>query len=276
MPLPLPEGKKIHITYVKTEENFEMPSLEAAEDHYGLGYIAHGDRIIITPTMQCVLHAGYVGTIAPYLYHKTLPGSNDYYERILIKFAPDYVKSLTEYFGPQIMDQIFSYPTKHFPAGITERVDFLFRSMYEEYNRSHTEYSQYRLGCMLYELLLTIVEYHCNDEEAQIHNTPLSKPMIDALFYMENNYMNPIKIEEVAKISGYSTAYFSRLFQAQLNIPFSEYLNNIRLKHVKSLLISTDKSITDIALETGFRYPGNMTTLFKKVYGMTPNGFRKG
>lgn len=275
MPLPIPAGKKIHITHTRLDSSYEMPSLEASEDHYGINLIIHGDRQIITPDMQCLLHPGYVGTIAPFLYHKTLPASHEYYEKILIKFAPDYISALSDAFGPQIIDTAFKYPVKHFNPDITGRISNLFQQMYQEYSEGESNYSDYRLKCMLQELILLIIEHDLEDKDNQIHNTPLSKNMIDALFYMEQNYMNPIKIEEVAQIAGYSTAYFSRLFQSQLNTSFSDYLNSIRLKHVKSLLISTEKSVTDIALETGFVYPGNMTTLFKKYFNTTPLAYKK-
>lgn len=275
MPLPIPAGKKIHITHTRLEADYEMPSLEASEDHYGINLIIHGDRQIITPDTQCFLHPGYIGTIAPFLYHKTLPASQEYYEKILIKFTPDYICELTDTFGPQIIDTAFKSPVKHFNPEVTSRISGLFHQMYQEYTDSNSEYADYRLKCMLQELLLLIIEFDLGNDENQIHSTPLSKNMIDALFYMEKNYMRSIKIEEAAQIAGYSTAYFSRLFQSQLNTSFSDYLNNIRLKHVKSLLISTDKSITDIALETGFIYPGNMTTLFKKNFNTTPLAYKK-
>ena len=87
--------------------------------------------------------------------------------------------------------------------------------------------------------------------------------------------MRGIKIEEVAAVSGYSVSYFSKLFQAQLGTPFFEYLCNIRLKHVQHALLTTQKSMIDIALENGFVYPGNMSSCFKKKFGMTPLQFRK-
>lgn len=274
MPLPLPSGKKIHITYTRLEADYEMPSMEYAPDHYSLSFILHGDRNIITPTLQCVLHEGYVGTIAPLVYHKTLSASGEYYERILIKFAPDYIDPLIEKIGPYILERIFSTPSKYFEESVTKRIKNIFINMYEEYDKMLTEFGEQRLRLMLYELILLILEYGL-DENAPADNTPISRPVLDAVFYMENNFMNNIGIDDVAAICGYSSAHFSRLFKAQLHISYSEYLNNIRLRHVKSMLISTDMSVTEIALEAGFKYPSNMTVLFKQTFGLTPLSFRK-
>ena len=61
MPLPLPPGRKIQVIYKKIAGNYEMPSMEAALDHYALGFMIHGDRLVITPTMTFELHPGYGG-----------------------------------------------------------------------------------------------------------------------------------------------------------------------------------------------------------------------
>ena len=114
MALPLPQGKNFIITHRKLSGNFEMPSMEVASDHYALGFIIHGDRKVITPTMSYVLHAGYVNAIAPFLYHRTIPASTDYYESYLIKFSPDFVSDFNAAFGSKILDSIFKHPPKHF------------------------------------------------------------------------------------------------------------------------------------------------------------------
>jgi AraC-like DNA-binding protein len=87
--------------------------------------------------------------------------------------------------------------------------------------------------------------------------------------------MKQIHIEDAAFAGGYSVSYFSRLFQSQLGLSFTDYLQSIRLKHVKSDLISTDRSIMDIAIDNGFIYAGNMSSCFRKKTGMTPTQFRR-
>ena len=114
-----------------------------------------------------------------------------------------------------------------------------------------------------------------DEKNSSVHNAPLSESILEAVYYIEKNYKNDIKIEDVAEISGYSVSYFSRLFNSQIGIPFSEYLCVTRLKHVQYMLLKTDKSVMDIALECGFSYPGNMTSSFKSKFGMTPLQFRK-
>lgn len=79
----------------------------------------------------------------------------------------------------------------------------------------------------------------------------------------------------MAILSGYSASHFSRLFHAQLGKSYSEYLTRIRIRHVQDLLLNTKKSVTEIALETGYLHTGNLSEQFKQQTGMTPLQYRK-
>ncbi|MGN1167964.1 MAG: helix-turn-helix domain-containing protein [Lachnospiraceae bacterium] len=274
MALPLPEGTLFQITHKKRSGSYSMPSLEAALDHYSLSYLIQGDRTIITPTMTYTIHAGYVNAMAPYIYHQTVPASDLDYESIFIKFSPQFMKPYTDQLGSQFLDQIFSRFSMHFTEASRQKVYSLFCDLLEV-SQKESAYREITLQSLLFRLLILLLEESLHDEEANMRKTPLSPPILEAIFYMEKNYAQILHIETVAEVSGYAVSYFSRLFQEQMGHSFSEYLCSIRLRHVESLLLSTDKSITDIALETGFQYPGNMTSTFRQKVGMTPREYRK-
>jgi len=274
MPFPLPEGQQIQVTYKKFAAQYKMPSLQAASDHYSLAYLLSGDRMAITTTMNFPLHQGYVGAIPPYVYHRTIPASNQIYERILIKFKPEFVKPLTDQFGIQFLDSIYENPSHHFSPEYQGKMEELFREMLSEYEEA-SPYRDFQLQCILSRILILLHTHSLQNEDSKIHTTPISPQIIEAIYYMERNFAKPLTIDDVAKISGYSTAYFSRLFQSQIGKSYTEYLLSIRIRHIQNLLLNSDYSITDIALETGFKYPGNMTMVFKQKTGLTPLQFRK-
>ncbi|AZK46145.1 helix-turn-helix domain-containing protein [Paenibacillus lentus] len=92
--------------------------------------------------------------------------------------------------------------------------------------------------------------------------------------YMEKNYDQMITLEEVAKRYFFSPSYLSRYFKQKLEMGFSRYLMNIRLKHsMKDLLYTTD-TISQIAMNNGFPNTKSFTNYFKEVYGMTPHVYR--
>lgn len=283
MALPLPQGKNFIITHRMMPGGFEMPSMEVASDHYSLGFIIHGDRKVLTPTMSYTLHSGYINAIAPFLYHRTIPASGGYYESFLIKFSPDFVKDFTDSAGTGILDEVFRHPPKHFSVDDEKRVFDLAALLCDIYTRDEQvqtderkELTEFRYKNLLYTILFFIHDRGINEtEKSVVHSSPLSQPIMEAVYFIEKNYSQPLKIEDAAARSGYSVSYFSRLFKDQLKKPFSEYLCLTRLKHVQNLLLTTDLSVMDISLECGFSYPGNMTASFKKEFGMTPLSFRK-
>lgn len=283
MALPLPKGQPFTMSYRMLPADFEMPSMEVASDHYSMGFIIHGDRKVITPTMTYSIHQGYVNAMPPFLYHRTIPASSEFYESYLLKFSPEFIRDFISETGQQYFDQIFNVHPKHFEKDDEKEIFYLAELLlsafhkYEEadiYEARHT--ALFRIKNMLYSLLMEIHDRGIPDtEKSTIHNTELTGPIMDAVYYMEKNYQKDLKIEDIAAVSGYSVSYFSRLFASQLGTPFSEYLCITRLKHVQDMLLTSDLSVMDISLECGFSYPGNMAASFKKEFGMTPLQFRK-
>ncbi|MCH5342668.1 MAG: helix-turn-helix transcriptional regulator [Acetatifactor sp.] len=274
MALPLPKGQLFQISHRILPADYEMPSLEIASDHYSIGYHISGDRTIITPNSIFTQHPGNVSTLAPYIYHRTVPASNEVYESILVKFSPLFVKPLTDQFGEQILDQIYARTTNRFPVHMQAVIYNYFTKLLEEYDRK-SPYGNFKLQCILCELLLTILEYRLPEEDSNSSDTPLTLPIMEAVYYMETHYAENLTIERVAGISSYSVAYFSRLFKKQLGKSYSEYLSYIRIKNVSRLLLNTDRSITEIAIETGYQYPGNLSAAFRQKTGLSPQQYRK-
>ncbi|MDE6055726.1 MAG: AraC family transcriptional regulator, partial [Lachnospiraceae bacterium] len=145
-------------------------------------------------------------------------------------------------------------------------------------------YRVFRLQCMLCDLLLAVLNDRLPNDAADdphqntsqvIHKTPLTPPIIDAIYYIEQHYQENPSLETVALLSGYSASHFSRLFHAQLERSYSEYLTKIRIRHAQDLLLNTKKSVTEIALETGYLHTGNLSEQFKQQTGMTPLQYRK-
>ena len=277
MALPLPLGKQIQVYRRVLSGEFKMNSMEAATDHYSIGLIIHGDRTIITPQMTYTAHSGAIQTLAPFLYHKTIPASNEYYESILIKFSEDFAKPFTDQLGHHILDQIYQVPLKNFSDKEVQNkiFDLAWDMLTESDSTSPENIKNFKLQNLLFQILVSIYEHGLSDNNKNIYQAPLSAEIMDAIYYIESNYMNSLRIEKAAKIAGYSVSYFSRLFQNQLGITFSDYCTDVRLKHAQHALLTTNKSVTDISLETGFVYPGNMTNCFKKKLGITPLQFRK-
>ncbi|MNB72797.1 HTH-type transcriptional activator Btr [compost metagenome] len=84
----------------------------------------------------------------------------------------------------------------------------------------------------------------------------------------------PVNLQQAASIAGYSTHYFSRMFNVIFGMSFSDFLLECRMLKAKQLLASTGLSVKQIALETGFSQTSYFSRCFRSLEGMTPIEFR--
>ncbi len=96
-----------------------------------------------------------------------------------------------------------------------------------------------------------------------------------AIEFICANFNTNITLEDVAAKVHLNSAYFSTLFKQSTGSSFKEYLNMIRVEESKRLLTSTDYSIIDIAIATGFEDQSYFSKVFKKYTGITPKQYRR-
>ena len=72
----------------------------------------------------------------------------------------------------------------------------------------------------------------------------------------------------------YSTTYLGKLFHKITGVTFSQYLLNARISQAKSLLKTTDKTVSEIAEELGYYDTCHFIRQFKSVVGCSPNNYR--
>lgn len=274
MALPLKEGTNIYAERKSFNADYVMPSMEMATDHYSLGYIISGDRATITPSGTFSYHAGMVTASPPFRYCRTVSKSDEPYERILIKFSPEFATPFLEQVGQQIFDGIYEQVFFSFAEEEQKKIEKMFTDIVEEYEKE-MPYREFILQGMLFRLLLTVWEAKIPINGEKIVKTELTPPIVEAISHIEKYYHQNPSLEETAKVAGFSPAYFSRLFHTQMGKSYSEYLSSVKLHHASILLVQTDKSIMEIAQETGFCHGNYLNELFKKKVGMTPGQFRK-
>ena len=273
MPTPLPQGQQIVVTHIQFKERYHMDSLQMATDHYNIGITLQGHRRTITPMYSYSYQAGDVALMPPFVYHRTLAEYDEPYERIMIKFSPQFVEPFIQNVGQHVFNQLYETLVYHFSKESQEKLKRMFFDILTEYKKD-TPYKEFILQGMLFRLFTTILEESILYQPT-INQMPLSPQIINAIFYMEDHYKEQPSMEEVAQYTGFSAGYFSRLFHAQLGMTYSTYLNNIQIRHVQILLSTTNMSIMDIAHETGYCHGEYLSAQFKKRTGMTPSQYRK-
>lgn len=93
--------------------------------------------------------------------------------------------------------------------------------------------------------------------------------------YIEENYQDEnLTLSAMAEVVGVSMGYLSALFKKATGRNFTECLTQVRIRHAKELLRTTDKKTYEIAYETGYANPHYFSISFKKSTGLSPSEFR--
>ena len=96
-----------------------------------------------------------------------------------------------------------------------------------------------------------------------------------ALCYANKNYPSAFYLEDMCRTLGIDKYNFCKIFKKATGLTFFSYLTGVRLRSAEKLLSSTDKSITEIALECGFSTSQYFNRVFLKEKGCSPSEFRK-
>jgi AraC-like DNA-binding protein len=137
--------------------------------------------------------------------------------------------------------------------------------------RTYQVDDEYEIASTLYEFLIRL------QSTATQLNVPLDQAadkIRAAANYVRSHSHEPFTLEQAADIAGYSPHYFSRKFSQTFRMSFPKFLLESRLLHAKRLLASTNLSIKQIAMDTGFSQSSYFVTCFRQVEGMTPQQFR--
>lgn len=109
-----------------------------------------------------------------------------------------------------------------------------------------------------------------------------TQPMISSdnvaptiMAYIREHCSEQISTEDLIRISGYGRTRLFELFTDIAGTTPTDYLNRCRVEKARELLLSSNKSIKDIAKECGFTSSSYFKIVFKKYFGSSPLNVRQ-
>lgn len=137
-------------------------------------------------------------------------------------------------------------------------------------------YAVLRFMAILHELSL--------DEQARIlssNSFARVRHVVDSLRvnkvqdYVEEHYMEEIRLSTLADMVGMTSVSFSRFFRHSTGQTFSDYLIAVRLEHASRLLLDSHLPIAEVCFECGFNNLSNFNRIFKKNKHCAPKAYRE-
>ena len=246
--------------------NFSPLQADHYHVFYEIFYIYSGECFFLLKDSVYHLKKGDLVFIAPGELHHAQYERTDSCEIINILFKK-------EFLPPGSYSDMHSFMGS-VPALYQDDFHSILNKMISE-STNIDEYSDAFLNSYMQIVLLTLMRNSVmNEEEPDLLNSRDAEILL-ATKYIYKNFQKPLTLEEVSSVASLSPTYFSKKFKATTGMGFKEYLNYVRLKHAQTALLTTNNTITDIALEYGFNDSNYFKDLFKKVYGKSPREYRK-
>lgn len=92
---------------------------------------------------------------------------------------------------------------------------------------------------------------------------------------IDNGFREPIRLTRIAEEAGVHRVHLSRAFLRHYGRSAREHLRGLRLAEAARLLASSDRSIGQVAIESGFFDQSHLTTAFTERFGRPPGAFRR-
>lgn len=144
-------------------------------------------------------------------------------------------------------------------------------SLFDLVSMDSEDYDLSVLGA-LFQLLGSIYTQHHYTENHKISTNEIRfKPLLQ---YIENHYMQPITLKEMAQVSCMSISHFSAMFRDFFSESPMDYLNSYRIERACLLLNNSNYSVTEIAHLCGFNDSAYFSKVFKKHKHLTPKKYR--
>ncbi|WP_066218969.1 AraC family transcriptional regulator [Formosa haliotis] len=116
-------------------------------------------------------------------------------------------------------------------------------------------------------------EILCSEVINSALNNNEKERMARVITYISENFDKKIDLDEVAAIAYMTPNSFCRYFKKRTKKSFTQYLNEIRLRHACRLLIEGEKQIATICYQSGFNTITNFNRQFKSLMQVTPTEY---
>lgn len=213
-----------------------------------------GDLAIVFPNLihhYQVFHPGKQNTATHIL---ASPLISQIFQEELDTLCPSNPVIHKDALHPEILDAVSKLRTLPREKGVAEQVKNLLESSYVQIILAR--------AIPQYELV--------KKETAGSHDL-----IYQTVSYIAEHFREPVSLTGMAHDLGVSQFALSRVFSGTFHRNFNSYLNETRLNYACSLLLRTDQTVTDAALNSGFESLRTFHRVFREHFHQTPGSFRK-
>ena len=246
-------------------------------DFYEFYIHLHGGQYFGLDDHLYLLESNQIFIIPPFSMHGISSVSEmRNYQRAYLNLSPEVLKTLG--CGQMDLDQFF--------RSYTSRGQNCFQMNEETAGKciewirllQETEQSDQPLTHLRdYAVLMNFVSTVCDcihNFEALTTSVNSNNIIQEVLTYINSNYTQPLKMEDLARQFGISVSYLSHEFARFTNRSVYDYILYRRVMLARQM-IQTDLTLNTIAYQCGFNDYSNFLRMFNKLVGMSPSAYRR-
>lgn len=155
----------------------------------------------------------------------------------------------------------------------------ILKSLNHEISKKHIGYN-FNIKHLCHLLIIEVARAFTNSQ-TELHQTnkfsesSYKHTVVNTIIrYIQDNYSQPLVINEIAAQVRLSERHVSRLFKSVTGFTIKQYLTQLRIDVAKQRLLNPSLAISDIAFETGYEDQRHFSTVFRKTTGSSPTQYR--
>ena len=225
-------------------------------------YILSGRGELETKVNRWEINPGDVIVLAPEEWHRYKPSENTGWEEYWIGFKG-------ELFSSRILNELLPTGTSYLKnIGFQDELISLFKKSLYLVKKNNPGFRKILSGIVM-QLVAHLVSYE--NQELESREQKLTKQIIS---YIKEHSIKEIDFKKLASQHQLSYNRFRTIFKNETGVSLQQYLIHERLESAKRLIISTDLSLKEISVKSGFDSLFYFSKVFKNKMGYPPSQIR--
>lgn len=272
----------LHIDYVKLNKKWNYENV--ISPYYRLYYIDEGNGFVSDSSERLLLEPGYLYLIPSF----TICNLNceEYLSQYFIQFfeeSPDGInlfnndRKVMKLKATEIDILLIKKMLQNNPRRGINRSDnpkvYEKEFYYKEYRslnnlmKPHLKFENQGILLQLISRFLEVTDFYAS-------NITIPSKILDSMSYIQLNLGSNISVEELAMRVNQNKDYFSKQFLIHTGLRPLNFIHEKKIERAQYLITTTDKSLLEIAMDTGFANLPHFSRIFKQIVSITPGQYR--